>query len=137
MPRLVVAHRLEELQIGEAAASGAGPFSLSILRMVSFAHRATLLHWCPDNVARHDRGRRLAQCTGFDLVREIAHPIAIHLQPDLDLGSAQFRMRRCLRVGVFQHACARYVAGEIKNPGIVHIIDHHERPFNLSRCDNC
>ncbi len=79
-----------------------------------------------DDMAGHDRRRRLAQRTGFDHMGEIADDITIHAQEDLNLRPAELGMLFRGRIGVGQNAASLDIAGKFQDLAVVDVV--HARP---------
>src|SRR5215475_5150278 len=75
-------------------------------------------------MARHDRGRGLAERACFHLVGKVGDDFPIHLKVDFDGRSAQSGMRSGAGVGVRQTVETRYVSGQFDDAFVVDVVQH-------------
>ena len=82
MPRLVVAYRFEQGDIGPLALRGAAVFlqhfAHGLAQFAQFTGRRA------DDVARHDRRRGLGERSGLHVMGEVGDHRAVHPEVDLD-----------------------------------------------------
>src|SRR5229473_167195 len=82
MPRLVVAHRLEQGDIGPLALRGLAVFLQHLAD--GLAQFAQFARGRADDMARHDRGRGLAERAGLHIMGKVGDHRSVHPKVDLD-----------------------------------------------------
>ena len=122
MPRLVVAHRLEQRDIGPFALRRAAVFLQHLAD--GFAQFAQFARGRADDVARHDRGRGLAERAGLHVMGKIGDDRPVHFEVDLDGRAAQFGMRGGAGVGGGQPAKPGDIAGQFDDALVVDVVQH-------------
>src|SRR5690348_16796094 len=75
-------------------------------------------------MARHDRGRRLAERTGLHVMGEVSDHGAIHLEVDLDRRATEFGVGRGAGIGVGKPAQTWDVPGQLDDALVVDVIQH-------------
>src|SRR5882757_2962683 len=122
MPRLVIAHRLEQRHIGPLALRGAAVFLQHLAD--GLAQFAQLARRRANDVARHDRGRGLAERAGLHIMGKVGNHRPVHLEVDLDGRTAQLGMRRGAGVGGGEASEPGYVAGQLDDALVVDVVQH-------------
>ena len=80
-----------------------------------------------DDVARHDRGRGLAERAGLHVMGEVGDGVAVHLEVDGDGRAAQLGMRGRRGVGLLEPAQPGDIAGQLQNSAVVDVVQHGVR----------
>src|SRR5258705_3935922 len=122
MPRLVIAHRLEQRDIGPLALRGTAVFLQHLAD--GFAQFTQLARRRADDVARHDRGRRLAERACLHVMGKIGDHRPVHFEVDFDGRTAQLGMRRGAGVGGGEASEPGYVAGQLDDALVVDVVQH-------------
>ncbi len=121
--RLVVAHRFEHRDVGPFAVRGRCAVLLQHLAH-GLAQALEFVGFCPDDVARHDRRRRLPERAGLHLMGEVRHGVALHFQVDRHGGTAQLGMRGRGGVRLLKPANSRDCARQFENPAVIDVVEH-------------
>src|SRR6266478_2029265 len=122
MPSLVVAHRLEQPDIGPLALRRAAVFLQHLAH--GLAQFTQFARGRADDVACHDRGGGLAERTGLYIMGKVADQGSVHSEVDLDGRTAQFGMRCRAGIGCGQSAEPGDVAGQFDDALVVDVVQH-------------
>ncbi len=122
MARFIFAHRLQELQVLEAARGRLAAFLQHGAHCL--ANFAQLFRRGPDDMPGNDRRGRLAQRAGFYVMGIVRHDAVFQAKVHDHSGTAQLGMRLCRRLRMLQTAHPLYVSREFQDPGIVDIVKH-------------
>ena len=75
-------------------------------------------------MARHDRGRGLAERAGLHVMGKVGDDRAVHLEVDLDGRTAQLGMRGGAGVGRGEPSEPGYIAGQFDDALVVDVVQH-------------